>query len=378
MKAVLVALAAFGATNVFGTNEWNKEITRQELRELDLKAAFGDWKQSFGREYTSVEEEALRFEVWTHNMHLIATHNSDKHQTFKQRMNQFGDLRKEEFKSKMLGYKPPQDVRGLYKKRRNPPSPEEQELSRYGPKKSSAPDSIDWTDHNGTSYVTPIKNQGDCGSCWAFSTTGSLECRGAIATGVLNSLSEQELVDCSDAEGNEGCDGGLMDDAFEYVKKEGGLCSEEDYPYKGRDGVCEASTCGTKLNPISSYTDVTKDDSSAMEDNVANGCVSIGVDASNWSFYSSGVYCKTCGEVLDHGVLVVGYGTDSAGKYGKADEQYWKVKNSWGKTWGMEGYILLCRNNDEATGECGMLRQPSYPDPKDSNTLIMEDAANHQ
>ena len=171
------------------------------------------------------------------------------------------------------------------------------------------------TDNDGKSYVTPVKNQGDCGSCWAFSTTGSTECRYAIANGgTLNSLSEQQLVDCSSAEGNEGCDGGLMDDAFEYIIKEGGLCSEDEYPYTGEDGICKASSCGTKYNAVSSYTDVSRDDSTALEDAVAEGCVSVAIEADQFAFqfYSGGVLTGSCGTSLDHGVLVVGYGTDGS------------------------------------------------------------------
>merc|ERR1712038_1831993 len=146
------------------------------------------------------------------------------------------------------------------------------------------PTEIDWTNKDGKSYVTAVKNQGSCGSCWAFSTTGSLESRYAIAHDVtgdeIPTLSEQELVDCSKAEGNQGCNGGLMDDAFKYVEKAKGLCSESEYKYTARDGTCKASSCGTKYYGISSYTDVKKDSYSDMETAVAAGPVSIAVDAS--------------------------------------------------------------------------------------------------
>ena len=222
----------------------------------------------------------------------------------------------------------------------------------------SVPDSIDWTDYNGESYVTPVKNQGDCGSCWAFSTTGSIESRYAISKGTLNSLSEQQLVDCSGSYGNDGCDGGLMDYAFEYVIANGGLCSETDYPYTGEDGTCDSSSCGTLLNPITSYTDVTSESEPSLESAVADGPVSVAIEADQFAFqfYSGGVLTGTCGTSLDHGVLVVGYGTDSG-------TDYWKVKNSWGSTWGDAGYVLICRNcnANDGQGECGILDEPSYP-----------------
>jgi C1A family cysteine protease len=217
------------------------------------------------------------------------------------------------------------------------------------------PASVDWVSQG---VVTPVKNQGDCGSCWAFSATGSTECNYAIATGKLNSLSEQQLVDCSYAEGNDGCDGGLMDYAFEYIEKEGGLCTETEYPYTGVDGTCKATSCGTFYDPIKTYSNVEADDETALETQTVSGCVSVAIEADQYAFqyYSSGVLTGTCGTDLDHGVLVVGYGTDG-------DQDYWLVKNSWGTTWGEEGYVLICRacdkNGDE--GECGINMEPSYP-----------------
>jgi len=206
--------------------------------------------------------------------------------------------------------------------------------------------------------VTPVKNQGDCGSCWAFSATGSIECNYAIAHGQLNSLSEQQLVDCSVSEGNLGCDGGEMDSAFKYVMKEGGLCSETEYPYTAKDGKCQSSTCGTKYDPVKSYTDVTKQDEQALEDAAVLGCVSVAIEADQFAFqyYSSGVLTGTCGTNLDHGVLVVGYGTESG-------QEYWKVKNSWGTSWGEDGYVLICKdcNQNGNQGECGINDDPSYP-----------------
>ena len=151
-----------------------------------------------------------------------------------------------------------------------------------------------------------------------------------------------------------------MEDGFKYIQKEGGLCTETEYPYTARDGTCKASSCGKLYDPITGYKVVTKDSEPSLQAAVADGPVSVSVDAAGtaWQFYHGGVVSGECGIILDHGVLAVGYGHDT-----KSNQDYWKVKNSWGKTWGMEGYILICRNchKNGNMGECGILRDDSYP-----------------
>ena len=155
-----------------------------------------------------------------------------------------------------------------------------------------------------------------------------------------------------------GCNGGLMDDAFEYVANTSGLCTEEEYAYTAKDGTCKASTCGTKIDPITSYTDVDPKNASTLEAAVAQHPVSIAIEADqiSFQFYHSGVFDGKCGDNLDHGVLLVGYGTDQG-------MDYWKIKNSWSTSWGEDGYIRICRNcnKNDGAGECGILLSPSYP-----------------
>jgi C1A family cysteine protease len=218
---------------------------------------------------------------------------------------------------------------------------------------SDLPSSIDWTQKGA---VTGVKSQGSCGSCWAFSATGAIESINYINNGKLINLSEQQLVDCSGKYGNQGCNGGLMDNAFKYVINSGGLCSEEGYPYHGRQQSCRASTCAPIVT-ISDYTDVPKQNEHALMSAVAQQPVSVAIDADSLSFqfYSGGVLSGKCGHDLDHGVLVVGYGSESG-------KNYWKVKNSWGASWGINGYVLIARGDSHHPhGECGILDQPSYP-----------------
>lgn len=212
-----------------------------------------------------------------------------------------------------------------------------------------------------------VKDQGNCGSCWSFSATGALE--GAYAqiypqTSSWTGFSEQELVSCNTLTDN-GCNGGLMDRAFRYVMNNGGLCSEVAYPYTsgttGKDGTCQDSTCTIdSALDVTTYTDVTPDSDSALMSALDLTPVSVAIQANQPAFqlYKSGVLTgDNCGDNLDHGVLAVGYGVWTDGT------KYYKVKNSWGDSWGMSGYILLERGGtqNDGAGQCGILAEPSYP-----------------
>jgi len=288
--------------------------------------------------YSSKSEHDKRFEIFKDNMEKIKEHNSGEH-SWTMGITQFSDMTAEEFKDYIacgsLKHNSAQEV-----------------FDAPLDWNKTAPTSVDWVSRGA---VTPVKNQGSCGSCWAFSTTGAIEGRFFIANGKLNSLSEQDLVDCSKQ--NSGCNGGLMDYAFAYVENNYGLCSERHYPYAGRRHLrCQENGC-SRYNPITSYGDV-RASTSALEAVCSSGPVSVAIEADQRYFqhYTGGVLTANCGTNLDHGVLLVGFGTD--GGY-----DYWKVKNSWGPDWGEAGYIRLCRNcgANRGKGQCGILMSASYP-----------------
>ena len=218
-------------------------------------------------------------------------------------------------------------------------------------------DSVDWTKAD-KPVVTPVKNQGMYGSCWAFSTTGSVEGAHALATGELVSLSEQELVDC-DHYGDQGCSGGLMDQAFTYVKAKGRV-SEKRYGYKGYNEKCQDDAITNPDVTIDGHVDVPSGDEVALRKAITAQPVSVAVDATLWQFYLGGVFNGIfghCGGTLDHGVLAVGYHVD---KSKTAKKSWYKIKNSWGGHWGEKGFIRL-RMNYGKYGMCAVAKAASYP-----------------
>ena len=224
------------------------------------------------------------------------------------------------------------------------------------------PDSVDWTS---TGAVTHVKDQGQCGSCWSFSTTGALEGAYFNKYKISQSFSEQQLVDCDNRRNggkDMGCSGGLMDNAFSWISKKGGLCSENDYPYVSgttkETGTCQTSCTLVKNSGISTFIDVIPSSDEEMMKALSLNPVSIAIEADQREFqlYKSGVFTGNCGTKLDHGVLAVGYGYLEG-------EDFYLVKNSWSTTWGDKGYIKLGRGSkfNNGDGQCGMLLQASYP-----------------
>jgi cathepsin L len=298
------------------------------------------FKSAHLKSYRDATEELIRRFTFEDNLHIIQEFNrvNASKAGFTLGVNHFADMTNAEFASMMLGLNGRNQIAG--------------DSVFHATNVQDLPAEVDWTKKG---YVTEVKNQGQCGSCWAFSTTGSLEGQNFKKTGKLVSLSEQNLVDCSTAQGNQGCNGGLMDQAFTYIKANGGINTEASYPYTGEDGTChfDANAIGAKLT---GFVDVKSTDEQALKEAVATiGPISVAIDASSifFQFYSSGVYdpwfCSST--ELDHGVLAVGYGTEGG-------KDFWLVKNSWGASWGLSGYIKMIRNK---SNRCGIATQASYP-----------------
>jgi C1A family cysteine protease len=306
------------------------------------KQMWKEWKEEHGMKF-SKDLDKVRYFIFKQNVMMIDEHNSDKEKSKNYQMgtNRFTHMNFEEFHTMMMS-KPAKRV--LTDNELLDSFYENLEATSFG----NIPESIDWREKGA---VTLPKDQKNCGSCYSFSGIGALEGAYSIASGNLISLSEQQIVDCSQSFGNNGCDGGEMPFVFEYVIKNGGICSEQDYPYTAKQGQCN-NAC-KKVVTISNYTEIPKNETALLVAVGTVGPVSIGIEADTVEFqhYSTGVFDAPCGDNLDHGVLAVGYGRSVD------NQDYWIVKNSWGQTWGEQGYIRMIRGRNQ----CGISESASYP-----------------
>jgi cathepsin L len=295
---------------------------------------FNSFTELYNKTYT-LEEYDLRYDIFRNNLEKIRTHNQGK-SSWKMGVNQFTDLTADEFRMRYLGFKKPLENNNIPR------------ITDYSLKDvKDLPKEVDWS-----SKLPPLKDQGQCGSCWAFSAVAAMEGASAQKTGKVVSLSEQQLVDCSKSYGNQGCNGGLMQNSFQFAEKTA-MCSEDSYPYTAQDGKCKTSCKG--LVQVKSYVDVPSGDENALLAAASQRVVSVAIEAdqSIFQFYSSGVIDDpSCFQgQLDHGVSLIGFGTSEEGK------DYWLVRNSWGSSWGDQGDVKLIRGKNM----CGIAEQPSYP-----------------
>ena len=297
------------------------------LREIELKNKFEDFINKYNKNYG--DNYNLRYKIFKENLLFIEEHN--KKSQWKMEINKFSDLSDDEFiNKKSSNIKINNNL--IY-------------ISNYD---SSLPEEWDWVQKGA---VTDVKNQEECGACWAFSAVGAIEAAFFFKTGNLTSMATQQLVDCSKSFGNNACDGGMPNKAFDFAIQRG-ICSENTYWYSGNPyDVCNNCPVITK---ISSYINVESNNENALQQAVYKQPVSVVLNANNFKSYKSGVMDSDCDTDFNHAVLVVGWGELNGKKY-------WKIKNSWGPDWGDNGYILLERNIADSKGRCGIAISPVYP-----------------
>ncbi|XP_072968231.1 senescence-specific cysteine protease SAG12-like [Typha angustifolia] len=323
--------------------------------EVAMTKMHEQWMIEYGRSYASLEEKKERYEVFKRNVNYIEASNAAvPGRSYTLGVNQYADLTNEEFlatHARFTNLNPSFLATrvGSIDDGRNDGKPSMPFLYENF---TSAPKSIDW---RSLGAVNEIKDQLECGSCWAFSAVAAIEGITKIKKGILLSLSEQQLVDCDKS--CYGCDGCYMDYAFSYVISNGGITTSSDYPYNGVQGECITGKQENHAATISGFHDVPANNEVFLMNAVANQPVSVAIDASGYSFqfYKSGVFKGPCSTKLNHGVAVVGYGVDASGT------KYWIVRNSWGKLWGSAGYILMQKDIKSPKGLCGIAMTASYP-----------------
>ncbi|KAG6513945.1 vignain-like [Zingiber officinale] len=331
--AVVVALSAFAVAASFPFTE--DDLATEER----LWGLYERW-QSYHGVARSPDEKRVRVHAFEANAkHVLESNRMAK--PYKLGLNKFGDMTREEFKETYTGLR----LIGGVRSRRD--------RGFMYENATDVPPAMDWRQKGA---VTGIKDQGQCGSCWAFSAVVGVEGINQIRTNKLISLSEQELVDC-DTKTNQGCNGGLMDDAFNFIEKNGGITTEENYPYVGQQRKCNTLQEKSHVVSIDGHEDVPRNSEDALLKAAAHQPVSVAIEAAgqDFQFYSQGVFTGSCGTELDHGVAVVGYGVSQDGL------RYWTVKNSWGEQWGEEGYVRMQRGISDSAGLCGIAMQASYP-----------------
>ncbi|XP_043712255.1 cysteine protease RD19A-like [Telopea speciosissima] len=310
-------------------------VPNEDDLQLDVESHFISFKRRFRKTYATPEEHAYRLGVFNANLRRARRHQKID-PTAVHGITQFSDLTPKEFRRNHLGLK----------RLRLPSDAQKAPLLPT----NDLPTDFDWRDHGA---VTAVKNQGSCGSCWSFSTTGALEGANFLATGNLVSLSEQQLVDCDhecDPEEagacDSGCNGGLMNSAFEYTLKAGGLVREEDYPYTGTDGTCKFDNTKVAAK-VANFSVVSLDEDQIAANLVKNGPLAVAINAVFMQTYIGGVSCPyICMRRLDHGVLLVGYGAEGYSPIRLKNKPYWIIKNSWGESWGENGYYKICRGRN--------------------------------
>ncbi|XP_066382622.1 senescence-specific cysteine protease SAG39-like [Miscanthus floridulus] len=335
---------------------------RVDVEDMLMMDRFRAWQATYNRSYVTAAERLRRFEVYRQNMELIEATNR-RGLSYQLGETPFTDLTSEEFLAThtMPRLRAPEAAaarhRELITTRAGPVSDGGRRHWNWNSTTDvDVPESVDWRTKGA---VTPVKNQGSCGSCWAFATVASIEGLHKIRTGQLVSLSEKELLDCSRSSPNNGCDGGDPGVAMDWVAANGGLTTESDYPYyppEGQQGKCKPDKVRNHVAKIRGKKLVDQNNEAALEVAVAQQPVAVDINSETLQHYNGGVISGPCDpDKIDHGVTVVGYGAESGGR------KYWIAKNSWGENWGEKGYFRLERRIKDNRGTCGIATWANYP-----------------
>ena len=345
-KTILVILLLIPALFYFFKFSLNQSKSPLLQDYISKEHEFKDFIQTYGKSYNSNTEYSKRFQIFIDNLSYIRHHNS-KGDSFILGVNEFTDLTFSEFSSYYLQ----NDLESEEGPENQFQHFEQNEIFNLAGFET-IPDKVDWRKKGA---VTSVKDQGKCGSCWAFAAVGTVESSWFIEKGELITLSEQHLVDCSEPQGNRGCSGGLVTKAYKYIIANKGLAKDKNYPYKTKQSPCKAEKSQKTVASIKSYKFLSSLNTTQLMQAVAKRPVSVQVDSSTWQHAKGGIITKDCGIKLNHAVIIVGY--DKTGKV-----PYWIVKNSWGKFWNDEGYIKIAISNaNNNKGLCGINWRPAYP-----------------
>ncbi|KAH7672361.1 Actinidain protein [Dioscorea alata] len=332
----MASLLLFISILLFTTTSISSAVPVRTDYEVSL--LYEGWLVKNNKSYNDSLEKEKRYKIFKENLKFIDKHNAGNH-TYSLALNVFADLTVEEYRTAYLRTLTPRKWKKM-----------EYDRFVFNDTVDAAPDSIDWRDMGA---INPIRNQGGCYSCWAFAVLTTVEAINQIVTGDLVSLSEQQLVDCF----NKGCQASYMDDAYQYIIDNGGIDTEEDYPYNAiYSGYCDKFKQNTKVVSIDGYRMARRNNENALKLAVADQPVAAAVEGygQHFQLYGNGIFTKYCGTKVDHAVAVIGYGNEGG-------KDYWIVRNSWGDGWGEFGYMKLERNIQSRSGKCGIASWPYYP-----------------